>query len=226
MNHKASFLFTLLVAFSFHQAISQDEFFNELRLEKRLIENEKWELVGEGNWKYLYNEPRWRRWGISAFGARRIKQFRLQAGTNGFYTFNRSIANFFELRPWAAILHDLPLIANISLRQRARVEWRFFYEEGKEQRQDYRRVRYQVGIDIPLFAEEESRWRIRPYFEWYFVRDPATFERFPNERDYGFNLIRRFENEHDLSIGYRLETFYNTEDERGNGHLFVIGYTL
>lgn len=227
MNNKASVLFTLLIAFSFQQAMSQDEFFHELRVEKRLIEHEKWEVVGEANWKNLYNKSKWRRWGASLFGVRRIKHFNLFGGFNGYYTFNNSITNFFEVRPWAALRYNIPLISDITLRQRLKGEWRFFFEEGEEQRQNYRRIRYQLGLDIPLSSgEEESRWHIRPYFEWYFIRDPATFERFPNERDYGFNLIRRFENEHDLSIGYRLETFYNTEEERGNGHLFIIGYTL
>lgn len=227
MNTKSGILLAFLTIFLFHRGISQEEFFHELRLEKRLIEKEEWEVAGEVNWKYLYNEPRWRRWGFSVFGVRRIKQFNLFGGSNGYYTFNNSISNFFEVRPWAALRYTIPLISNITLRQRLKGEWRFFYEEGVEQRQDYRRIRYQLGLDIPLSAgEEESGWHIRPYFEWYFIRDPATFERFPNERDYGFTFIRWFENEHQLSIGYRLETFYNTETERGNGHLFIIGYSL
>jgi len=221
-----SFLSFLLIIWS-HQALAQDEFFNEIVIEKKLIENEEWEFVGEANFKNLYDEPSWRRWGVSFAGVRKIKRFRIHGGVNSFYTFNRDITNFFEVRPWTAVQYNIPINGKIILNQRLKYEWRFFYTEGDNStRENYGRLRYQIGIDIPIPSEEESSWIIRPYFEWFFIRDPATFERFPNERDYGVMIVKSLKNEHELFFSYRLEEFYNIDTERSNGHIFLIGYSL
>jgi len=221
-----SFLSFLLIIWS-HQALAQDEFFNEIVIEKKLIENEEWEFVGEANFKNLYEEPAWRRWGVSFASVRKVKRFRIHGGVNSFYTFNRDITNFFEVRPWTAVQYNIPINGKIILKQRLKYEWRFFYTEGDNStRENYGRLRYQIGIDIPIPSEEESSWIIRPYFEWFFIRDPATFERFPNERDYGVMIVKSLKNEHELFFSYRLEEFYNIDTERSNGHIFLIGYSL
>lgn len=213
-----------------HQVIAQNEFFHELVLEKILIENEKWEFVGEANFKNLYDENGWRRWGVSFAGVRKLKHFSIHGGFNSYFTFNRDITNFFEVRPWAALQYNILIDRKITLRQRLKYEWRFFYTEGgNTRRENYRRLRYQIGVDIPLAGEEESSWVIRPFFEWFFIRDPATFERFPNERDYGVMATKTLKNEHELFFTYRLEDFYNINDadsERRNGHIFLIGYSF
>lgn len=225
-KHLLSILGFLLFILS-NQLFAQDEFFHEIVIEKTLIEHEEWEFIGEANFKHLYDEPPWRRWGISFTGIREIQRFRIQGGVNSNYTFNKDIINFFEVRPWTAVQYNIPIIGKITLRQRLKYEWRLFYTEGdKVTRENYRRLRYQIGMDIPISSEEESSWGIRPYFEWFFIRDPATFERFPNERDYGITVIKSLKNEHDLFFSYRLEEFYNMDTERGNGHIFLVGYSF
>ena len=227
MNTQTGLLLVFLTLLCGHKLQSQQEFFHELSLEKRLLEEGHWEFTGEVNWKNLYNEPGWRRWGVSFFARRRIESFNLLGGVKGYYTFNKNITNFFELRPWMAVSYNFALGSRVTVRQRLMAEWRLFYEDREAQREDYRRLRYQLGLDIPLSAEEqEASWTLRPIVEWYIIRDPATFERFPNERDFGLTLIRRFKNEKELSFGYRIEEFYNTEEDQGIGHLFTLGYSL
>ena len=209
------------------QAIAQNEFFHEIVIEKKLIEREEWEFMGEANFKHLYDKPAWRRWGVSFAGVRKIKGFRIHGGVNSYYTFNRDITNFFEARPWTALQYNIPIVGEITLRQRLKYEWRFFYTEGDNStKENYRRLRYQIGIDVPIPSEEESSWIIRPYFEWFFIRDPTTFERFPNERDYGVMIATSLKNEHELFFSYRLEEFYNIDTERSNGHILLIGYSF
>ncbi|NJO01181.1 MAG: DUF2490 domain-containing protein [Bacteroidia bacterium] len=222
------FVFVFLNVIHYAYSQNENELFHEIILEKILFENEKWEFVGEANFKHLYNEPGWRRWGMSFMGARKIKRFSLSAGANGYYTFNKSITNFFEVRPWTALQFNIPIVAKITLRQRLKYEWRFFYTEGDDPtRENYRRLRYQIGFDIPIPIKGESSWKIRPFFEWFFIRDPTTFERFPNERDYGLMVIKRLKNDDELSITYRLEDFYNLDTEEPiNGHIFLVAYSF
>jgi len=210
-----------------HSAYSQHEFFHEIALEKKLVENEKWEFIGEANFKYAYNEPAWRRWGISIAGVRKIKRFNVLGGVNGFYTFNRDITNFFEIRPWTALQLKFPIVGKINLRQQLKYEWRFFYtEQEPKTNENYGRLRYQIGVDIPIQSKEESSWTIRPYFEWFFIKDPAEFERFSNERDFGLMAIKRFKNEHKLSFGFTSEVYYDLDAEREFGYLFFVGYSF
>jgi hypothetical protein len=225
-RHLPSF-FGIFFLIASHSAYGQHEFFHEIAFEKNLIENEKWELIGEANSKHLYNEPAWRRWGASFAGIRKMNRFSLSGGLNGYYTFDRSIENFFEMRPWTTLQYNIPIVADITLRQRLKYEWRFFYtEEEPTTRENYGRLRYQIGFDIPIPGKEESSWKIRPFFEWFFIRDPADFERFSNERDFGLMVIKRFKNEHDLSFGFTREVYYDLDTERQFGYLIMVAYAL
>lgn len=208
------------------QAIAQDELFHELYLEKRMLDREQWEVQGEATWKHAYDDAPWGRWGVSMAGVRKIKKLGLLAGVNGYYTLNRKITDFVEVRPWLAATLQIPLTKRILLRQRLSYEWRFFFEADAPAQEDYRRLRYQVDFDISLSRESEHSWRIRPCFEWYFIRDPATFERFPNQRDYGVRFIKPLVHEHELSLGYKLEEFYNPATTHGNGHVLSVGYSF
>lgn len=220
-------VFALFFILASNPVLAQEEFFHEIVLEKALIEKEEWEFFGEANFKYLYDEAAWRRWGLSFGGVRNIERLNISGGVNTYYTFNRSIVNFFEVRPWSAIQYNIPIGGKFPLRHRLKYEWRFFYTENSNStREGYGRLRYQISIDIPVLIEEESLWKIRPYFEWFIIRDPATFERFPNERDYGIRIIRRIKDEQEIYIKYRLEEFYNTNTHRENGHIFLIGYSF
>ncbi|MFN0049847.1 MAG: DUF2490 domain-containing protein [Cytophagales bacterium] len=220
-------LFYILSIILSHNVYSQNEFFHELSIEKKLIKKEKWELFGEANFKYIYNEIGWRRWGVSFSGVRKIKRFSLFGGVNTYYTFDESIINFFEVRPWTTLQLNIPIIANITLRQRLRYEWRFFHTEDKSStRENYGRLRYQIGFDIPIPIKAESSWKIRPFFEWFFIKAPADFERFSNERDFGLMAIKRFKNEHELSFGSTREVYYNLDSEPEYGYLFFVGYSF
>lgn len=129
---------------------AQDEFFHEFSLDYTFLEHEKWETSGEVYWKNLYNSSGWRRWGVSLEGARKFDYFNLSGGLNANYTFNKIITNFFELRPWWAFNLNVPLIKGLDLRQRFRSEWRFFFEQGAETRDNYGRFRYRIAFDIAL----------------------------------------------------------------------------
>ena len=210
-----------------HSSYCQHEFFHELALEKKIAENEKWEFIGEANFKHLYNEPAWRRWGLSFSGIRKIKRFNLIAGSNGYYTFQREISNFFEIRPWAALQFKFPIVGNMNLRQQLKYEWRLFYtNEEPKTHENYGRLRYQIGIDIPIPFKKESSWTIRPYFEWFFIKDPAEFERFSNERDFGLMAIKRFKNEQKLSFGFTREVYYDLNTEKEYGYIILLGYSF
>lgn len=205
----------------------QDEFFHELILEKKLMENEKWECVGEANFKHLYSEPAWRRWGLSLSGVRKMNRFSVWSGVNGYHTFNKDITNFFEMRPWAAVQFKLPIVEKITLRQQLKYEWRFFYTEDKaETNESYGRLRYQIGVDIPIPGNKESSWTIRPSMEWFFINDPAEFERFSNERDFGLMAIKRLKNDHKLSFGFTREVYYDLDAAKEFGYLFFVGYAF
>lgn len=208
-------------------AYSQNEIFHELAFEKSILENEKWKLLGEVNFKHLYNEPAWRRWGASMSCIRKINNLSLSAGTNGYYTFDKSIKNFFELRPWTNVQLNLPITKRLICRQRLRYEWRFFYtEESNSTKVNYGRLRYQLGFDIPISKNEETLWRLRPFCELFFIKDPANFERFSNERDFGLLAIKRFKNENELSFGFTSEVYYDLNEKREFGYLIMLGYSF
>jgi hypothetical protein len=218
-------IFCITLIFLTKSASCQSELFQEIGVEKELGEFKELEFSGKLVWKNLYGDPGWRRWGISFVGAKEIKKFKFLGGINGFYTFNSKITNFFELRPWMAADYDISLPADIVLKQRIRPEWRLFFNEEKVGREDHVRLRYRLNLDFPIDKKDEKFWKLRTSFEWYFT-NPASYERFSNETDYGIFLIRGLKNDHVLSFGYLLEVFYDVESEHVNGHIFSFDYTF
>lgn len=214
----------LLFTFTCKQGFCQDEFFHELFFEKNIIENEKWEFNVEINSKYTYEEPKWRRWGVSFLSLRKLNKFRIFGGLNALYTFNDKIDNFYEIRPRIAIDYGIKLFNHTTFRPRIQTEWRFFFVEDNDTREDYNRTRFQLNFDVPLTKDSETLWMIRPRIEWFVVRNLASAERFSNERDIGITFIKHFKNEHRLLIGYHYEKFYNVDSEKSNGHIFSLGY--
>jgi len=226
MFNTSCWLWGLLFFLVVQKVSAQTEYFHELRIDHTLLEKEKWELAGEVNWKNLYNEPGWRRWGMSFEAVHQLNKFQLIGGGNVFYTFNRKITNFFELRPWWSAQVNIPLFRSISFRHRLRSEWRFFFNEGDNQRDNYGRIRYQGALDVPLSTKEDRSWTIRPLFEWFFIRNPAEFERFSNERNYGLFLLHELTHKRRISFGYRYETFYQIEGDHETGHIFIVSYSF
>ncbi len=215
---------TLLLTLISLKSYGQDEFFHELFFEKNILENEKWEFNAEFNSKYTYEEPQWRRWGLAFISVRRIEKFRIFGGLNGLYTFNRKIDNFYEVRPWLAVDYGFKIFDHLTFRPRVKTEWRFFFVEDTDTRENYNRTRIQLNFEIPLSKEREAHWMIRPRVEWFFVRNLASAERFSNERDVGITFIKHFKNEHRLLFGYQFEKFYNIDSEKSNGHILSLGY--
>ena len=225
-THLSKLIFVVFIIVG-HDSFCQHEFFHEIALENKLVENEKWECIGEVNFKHLYDEPAWRRLGVSFSGIRTIKQFKLSSGLNSYDTFNRNITDFFEVRPWSALQFNFPILSTIYLRQQLRYEWRFFFtKEVSNSKENYGRLRYKIAFDFPIPSKEESSWKIRPYFEWFFIKDPAAFERFSNERDFGLMAIKRFKNEQEFSFGFTREVYYDLNSEKEYGYIILLSYSF
>lgn len=203
----------------------EDEFFHELEITYPFLKKEKWQGKASANWKHIYDEIGWRRWGIDATISRSIKFLRLEAGITANYTFDKEIINYTEVRPWIGIRSDLQLSERLLFMQKVKVESRqFFYEEvyANEQRI---RSRLLLAMKYDLLDERED-WKLNPTGEWYFVGRNADAERFVNSVEFGLRLIKVFPNDHELAFGYKIESYKksNVENNTKRGHIFVLEY--
>lgn len=204
---------------------AQDEIFHELELEKVLWENEKWELGARTSWKHIYDEIGWRRFGLEPGIIRNAGNWGFLGGVGTYYTFDKEIDNFWEVRPWVAIQYTFPIFRTISVKQRLRSEWRNFFQKGREGDVNYHRLRYAIWFGFRLWDSE--RWSQQLGFENYFVDLPAVFERFPNERDYRLLFLYEMPNTHELSFGVKVESFYEVDArEKSTALLLIFGYRL
>lgn len=92
-------LFTVILILICQNTFGQEDLFHEISFKKILKGNEEWKFEGEANWKHIYDNIGWRRLGTSIGTMRRIRSFNLTSGVFGYFTFNKEVENFFEVRP-------------------------------------------------------------------------------------------------------------------------------
>ena len=200
---------------------AQTEFFHELELEHGLVESEDWRVEVAGSWKHIYNEVGWRRLGLDPSVSRIAGNWTFTSGVATFYTFDREIENFGELRPWLRLGFLFDLWKAVVVQQFIRSEWRIFLR-GSE---NYHRFRYVLNLGFALWKSE--RWSQVLGFESYFLDAPAIFERFPAERDYRLIFRYAISESQQFSLGLKYETFLDAAlTEQDRGVLLILGYSF
>ena len=229
-KYTRNFFAIILFVFTSHFIYGQDsEVFHGLSLGTEVWKKEKWQLDAIAHWNHLYNEPKWRRFGIDAVIKRNVTNWTLLGGLNTYYTFNTKTDDYFELRTWLGIALKTPVSHRLKLAQKLRGEWRNFFYSGHLKDENYTRLRYKVGFDYELSKNEETHkeWKLLADIEWYFLKDPASGERFVNSGEYSLKLVREFANQNEVGFGYILEEFSSLLNENKNkGHTFFIEYSF
>lgn len=216
----------ILIFFLTKFGFSQTEYFHEIEIGTEVLEKEIFALEVNASWKHIYDEIGWRRWGINAMAIKDVKNWTFYGGLTTFYTFNKNIDNFLELRPQVGLGLKTEITDKFFMNQRLLGEWRTFYYSGENEEENYTRTRYRLMLNYIISENEEkaTAWKIKPSIEWYFTKNVAIGERFAQSREYTFKLIRGFKNKHELGIGYRLEKFIKFIEENETGHIFLLEY--
>lgn len=220
-----SMLMICSVTILYAQEEDKDEFFHEIEVSHTYIDNDKWRGVVTGNWKHIYDEIGWRRWGGNAYISRKIKSLAIEAGLTAYYTFDRQITNYFEVRPWLGLRSDLELGNRFLLMQRFKSEYRNLLYSDRYNNESFLRSRYMLSLKYD-FIKNRKDWKISPTGEWYFIGKKADAERFVNSFEAGLRIIKIFKNDSELAVGYKLESFKESEvtNNAGKGHLVVLEY--
>jgi hypothetical protein len=223
-NFKKLTLF-LLVGISSSLMRAQNEFFHDIGVSKKIEHREEWNTVFNLNWKHIYNEIGWKRWGLEAKTIYQMNQWGLFGGIANYYTFDPEIDNYFELRPFVGISLKTNITKRITFNQRFQSEWRNLFYGNHNLNSHNVRLRYRIGSDFKVTKENTTSlpWIIRFESEWYLLNNLDQRERYINSTEYSMMFLKTLKKEKELRFGYRLEKlnkiFYS---ERENGHtLFV-----
>lgn len=222
MNHK---ILIILLCLLTGKAFSQ-EVFHDLEINKIFQNTEKWKIDAAMNWKHIYDEVGWRRWGASGMVTQKMGIFGLRAGLMAFYTFDKDIVNHWELRLWLGVQLKNKIADQLYLIQEVRGEWRnIFYADN--QYKGNIRTRYKVGLEYEFPENEEAKtkgWGLATEAEWYFIKDKdIASERFNNTREISFIATKGISEKTILGFGYKFETLNkNIYSHTENGHNIVV----
>jgi len=219
-----SLLFFLFSSATFF-AQDKDEFFHEMEISHTYVNNDKWRGAISANWKHIYDEIGWRRWGGDVYISRKIKSIAIESGITVNYTFDKDIVNYVDFRPWLGLRSDLQLNDRIFLMQKFKIESRNLYFDESYRNEHLLRSRYLLSLKYNLFKDKDN-WKLNPTTEWYFIDRQIDAERFVNSVEFGLRIIKVFENENELAFGYKMESFKKTylSENSGRGHILVLEY--
>ena len=193
---------------------AQQEFFSEAGLEKAIFSKNRLSVILEGNYKHAYQDSKWRRLGIDIGLQRKLNSnWMLVGGIINHYRFDKELGNFYELRPKVGLQLSTPIIKNLSLKQRILGEWRNFF---LSKHQHYLRARYKIALtyNFGKHSDSSKSWSLLPSFEWYFLKDPISQERYSNSREFSCFISRNLK-EVKIMLGYIREVFLFNSDNFG-----------
>lgn len=224
------FIRILLLAFplfSIKLSAQTDEVFTELEIGYIYVNNEKWRGDAVAKWKHIYDEIGWRKWGAEAGISRKLKSISIEGGAALYYTFDKDITNYLEIRPWLGLRSDLDMGKRLLLIQKFKVENRNLLYDDRFRNESFLRSRYLLSFRYD-FLKNRKDWKLNPAAEWYFIGKKADAERFVNSFEASLKVMKILKNENEIAVGYKLESFKESEvtGDLGNGHSFIIEYTF
>ena len=193
---------------------SQEEFFSEVSVGKTVFTKNSWVIYLEGNYKHAFQDSKWRRLGLDIGLSKELNSnWTLLAKLTNQYRFDNELGDFYELRPTVGIQLQVPIVKNLTLKQRVLGEWRNFYVSSHDH---YLRARYRIGVNYVFGKRGNSSksWRLTSSFEWYFLRDPILQERYSNSREFSLFISRKLA-EAEIMLGYIREVFLLNSDSFG-----------
>jgi len=206
---------------------AQSEFFHELEVTKEIKETEKWSTSITGSWKHLYEEPAWRRLGVSGLVKRKLGNWQLLGALNTYYTFDKEIDNYFELRPCLGLLLKTVIVERLDFKQQFKGEWRNFLFSDNFNDTNYGRLRYKLGLDYIVSKNNEilKEFKLVATMEWYFLKEHEARERFSNSKEYSLKALYKFINGEEIGFGILLEQFNQLfEQENKTGTTIILEY--
>lgn len=203
--------------------------FSELDITSKEYPFRKWNLSGTVSWKQNHFSQTWGNVGAALNAYRPLfGNFTLRAGLNNKYTYDVNISNNVEVRPWLGVRLVNTIIKPLTFRQEVRFEWRSFFFGKKEQNPDtYVRTRYRLWMVMRLFEKPDTqkRWQVDAGYEWYFLKNPSSGERYPNSREFTAHVFRYFHDGSYLKFGYSFENFLKISgNNQPPGNNIILGY--
>ncbi len=187
----------------------QSEVFHDFTLLYEIKDTEKWYADSYIEWKQLYGDEGWRRWSIQGELQRKFGVIALGGGLKTNYTFDKSIVNFLEIRPFVSIELKNHLTEKLVFLQKLTGEFRNFWFNDDTTDFNFR-TRYNIALEYPLKSNENSEdWILSTELEWYLLRNKNINERYINSKEYSV-LISKLINDMNLIFGLRYEDFSNT----------------
>lgn len=162
----------------------------------------KWSTNLAGHYKQFLNEDGWNRIGADYSAIRSFGNWNVQGGFVVNFTFDKSIENFWELRPWIGAGLISQISDNFDFQQTFRFEWRnLLFTEGTENKVTTR-TRYKIK---PIYDLGKD-WTAYTSFEWFLLPNDDLGARFVNSREWSLGVSKKLAT-WKIDVSYTRERF-------------------
>ncbi len=181
---------------------SQENFFGDIGVAKNLSSSTKWNQSVNGHFKHFITEDGWYRFGASYTLTRNLSNWGIQAGLLVENTFDDSIDNYWEVRPWAGLTLSNDISSKLKFHQFFKLEWRNLLFAGDSENQITTRTRYKI---MPVY-DLGNDWSVYTSYEWYIQPNTDLGVRFINSREWNLGFNKKME-KFTLNFNYTRERF-------------------
>ncbi|WP_285655906.1 DUF2490 domain-containing protein [Allomuricauda sp. NBRC 101325] len=181
---------------------AQENFFGDIGVTKNLTSSTEWNQSVYGHFKHFFSEDGWYRFGASYTLTRNVKNWGIQAGLLTERTFDDSIDNYWEIRPWVGLTLSNDISSKLKFQQFFKFEWRNLLFAGDLENQSTTRTRYKI---MPVY-DVGNNWSVYTSYEWYIQPNTDLGARFINSREWNLGFNKKME-KFTLNFNYTRERF-------------------
>ncbi|MGB1268690.1 MAG: DUF2490 domain-containing protein [Flavobacteriaceae bacterium] len=187
-----------------YNSYAQENYFGSIQINKEITDSPKWSTSVVVHWKQFYSETGWNRIGVDGAVKRKLNNWSILGGLVTNLTFDETIENNTEIRPWLAIgLHNI-VYKKFSLDQSLKLEWRNLFFSGNITNITTTRTRYKIKPNY----EFKKNWSAFTSYEWYFLPNTDIGNRFVSSREWRLGVTKKY-SKFSAQLQYVRERFFN-----------------
>lgn len=213
----------IAICFIISPAFSQVNQFAAIQVSKELGTFKKYDVSAAARWKHFFSENGWSRMQVRGDISRDFNNWRILGGLVTQFTYDESISDYFELRPWLGLRLSSPVISRLNFQQTIKFEWRNLMFTDGSPGKTTTRARYKLGLQYDFPRD----WGAKMGYEWYFLPNKDLGTRFISSNELSFGAFVTFSHKYKLDFTYFFERFdKNNNPDAVNGSTWFLTFTF
>ncbi|APD06533.1 hypothetical protein UJ101_01002 [Flavobacteriaceae bacterium UJ101] len=181
--------FYIFLIFLINTTVFSQELKTKIDLKKNVYHRNRWDIATSFRAEHIFSQN-WTRLSLKETTKYYISpNLDAVGGVDVKYLFEKDFNNIFELRPFIGVQYHAFLIKNIDMKQQLLFENRNLFSSITNK--SNLRSRFKVEFDYSISENNDFKWLIPIYFEWFIEDSDQIQDRYISNNSMSIGLIKK-----------------------------------